>query len=705
MRNALVLAMCILLAFSRVDAQQEHVTNGSFTDANIKGVPFGNPCQLDDQGIDGNGRNVVGWTSGSLATPDYFRECSTPEAFGVPLNRFINDEIPDGTPGIEVSAYAGIYMFDDAPLAYREYLRNALRSPLESGKWYDISFKIAAALDGPWWADNSKRFGASKNFGAVANAIDAIDVVLTSKSGDKSYYQQSNEVLNPPAKWSPQRIRIDANESVGQRYFYNQQYPHWIQVSRRFQVVGDDKTDLFIGSLADDLVAGKNIQVIGKQLGSNGYGMIYDQVVYVFIDDVSIKPVECAGCDAIKVLVNRDTDVPDCCYDITIVNDGNCEIGSGNLSAKLMTDDGREITVPIPDFAVVPAGGNATFKWCNDGLYGGSANLRIILSLPDRECAWDFTIDCGPKPKCADCSSVSVRAQQDKGDDGCCFDIDIVNDGNCDVIATKAFFKNDDATYESEIPLIPFKPIPGGGSASYRWCNDGLAGRRGSIRVVLTLSDNRTCEFEIPIKCEVPDECCDLLKITARPYTSRDLLPLPNPCCGATVIEATLDYVNDMCDPIYEFRISGGGRSSYVLKRGQPLAFTTRTITLGVECGGPDCPCTRTIQAVNAKGEVICEATISLPKCSTTGGNDPSDGGFFKRSDENTPQTPNQCLTISAAKLIDLRGRVVTSFGDAVALDDKLVTKLSDMGVPPGLYVISGLDPNGQPCSKSVLVP
>ncbi|MBU3742699.1 MAG: hypothetical protein FGM24_10505 [Candidatus Kapabacteria bacterium] len=700
MKYVALLAMCILLASSRLYAQQEHVTNGNFSEAYINGAPFGNPCQLDQDGIDKNRRNVVGWTSGSAATPDYFRECSTPETFGVPLNRFINHDIPDGTPNSEVSAYAGIYMFD-ANTIYREYLRNALSVPLESGKWYVVSFKIAAGLDGPWWAD------PTKGFGAVANAIDAIDVVLTGKADGKSYYQGTNGVLKPPARFSPQEIQIRAEEIGTEKYFYNQEFPHWIEVSRLFKVEGEDKTDLFIGSLAGDLVADRNIKLIGEDLGPNGFGQVYKQMVYAFIDDVSIKEVPCSDCGAIKVLVERDESRIDCCYNITIVNDGNCDVFGGELSYKLIADDGREITVPIPDFTTVPAGGYAVFKWCNDALAGQSAKLRVVLSLPDRECTWDFTVDCEQKPKCSDCKSLAVRVQQDKDAAGCCFDIDIANDGNCDVIAAKAYFRDEDASYEGEIPLLPFKPIPGGGFAKFRWCNDGLVGRQGIIRVVLTMSDNRTCEFEIPIKCEVPDKCCDLMKVTARPYTSRDLLPLPNPCCGATVIEATLDYVNDMCDPIHEFRISGGGRPSYIMKRGQPITFATRTILLGIECGGPDCPCTRKVQALNARGEVICETNITLPKCSTPPPPDldPGPGGFQKQRQEDTPQTPTTCLTISAAKLVDLRGRVVTSFSNAVALDDQLITKLSDMGIPAGLYVISGLDPNGQPCSKSVLVP
>lgn len=82
--------------------------------------------------------HVVGWTSPTLGTPDYFNKCSINPNITLPNNNLLGFQNP-----YTGNAFIGIYtLFYDTNNVneYREYISVKLYSPLEKGKKYCLSF-------------------------------------------------------------------------------------------------------------------------------------------------------------------------------------------------------------------------------------------------------------------------------------------------------------------------------------------------------------------------------------------------------------------------------------------------------------------------------------------------------------------------------------------------------------------------------------
>jgi outer membrane protein OmpA-like peptidoglycan-associated protein len=103
---------------------QNVVVNPSFEDHNVCPRNLGN---FDS--------DVVGWSTPTLGSTDYFHGCS--EAMGTPKN-FNGTQIADFGEG-----YAGFYLY--APNDYREYMQARLLKPLKEGETYELSFFVSLA--------------------------------------------------------------------------------------------------------------------------------------------------------------------------------------------------------------------------------------------------------------------------------------------------------------------------------------------------------------------------------------------------------------------------------------------------------------------------------------------------------------------------------------------------------------------------------
>jgi outer membrane protein OmpA-like peptidoglycan-associated protein len=79
--------------------------------------------------------DLVGWTTPTLGSTDYFHGCS--EVMGTPEN-FNGTQIADFGQG-----YAGFYLY--APNDYREYMQAKLLSPLVEGMKYELTFFVSLA--------------------------------------------------------------------------------------------------------------------------------------------------------------------------------------------------------------------------------------------------------------------------------------------------------------------------------------------------------------------------------------------------------------------------------------------------------------------------------------------------------------------------------------------------------------------------------
>jgi outer membrane protein OmpA-like peptidoglycan-associated protein len=95
-------------------------------------------CPTDYTPEDKSHKIIKGWTYPTIATPDYFNSCSAPKKAGVPSN-FAG--VSDPKTG---NAYVGAILSgtDDG---YREYIQGTLKTPLEAGKKYCVTFSYKLA--------------------------------------------------------------------------------------------------------------------------------------------------------------------------------------------------------------------------------------------------------------------------------------------------------------------------------------------------------------------------------------------------------------------------------------------------------------------------------------------------------------------------------------------------------------------------------
>ncbi|NKI33119.1 OmpA family protein [Croceivirga thetidis] len=79
--------------------------------------------------------DTIGWSAPTLGTTDYFNSCS--DTASIPQNFVGNQAVKFG------NGYVGFYL--KAPNNYREYIQGELKSTLERGKKYAVSFYISLA--------------------------------------------------------------------------------------------------------------------------------------------------------------------------------------------------------------------------------------------------------------------------------------------------------------------------------------------------------------------------------------------------------------------------------------------------------------------------------------------------------------------------------------------------------------------------------
>ena len=121
----------IIFLFAVQSQAQNLVLNRSFEDYSL--------CPDNSNQLD----RCDNWTRPTSADSDYFNACAT-SAVGVPGNGWGWQAASDG------NAYAGLVTWVDPVLGtayanYREYLTSILQTPLDSGEWYTVSFKVNKA--------------------------------------------------------------------------------------------------------------------------------------------------------------------------------------------------------------------------------------------------------------------------------------------------------------------------------------------------------------------------------------------------------------------------------------------------------------------------------------------------------------------------------------------------------------------------------
>ncbi|HEA19555.1 MAG TPA: OmpA family protein, partial [Pricia antarctica] len=186
--------------------------------------------------------DVVGWSTPTEGSTDYFNACST--AMGTPEN--FNGRQP-AEFGL---GYAGLYLY--AAEDYREYLQAELIQPLKRGRVYEVSFFISLAERSDF---------AVREFG-VLFAKNAMKIAI-------------RKVLSR-AHWYRQKENLYTYEEMDTGNFITNQEV-WTTVSTQFVAKGGEKY-MILGNLKNNARTRK-IEI----------GPLAKQGAYYYIDQVEVK--------------------------------------------------------------------------------------------------------------------------------------------------------------------------------------------------------------------------------------------------------------------------------------------------------------------------------------------------------------------------------------------------------------------------------
>lgn len=241
----LLVALCLGLALPA----QNLVQNGSFEERNY--CP--NNYNLSTINV------IKHWSQLNEGTPDYFNACS--QKVGVPDNVFGKQPSHSG------DGYAGMAIYSPNKRNYREYLTTKLTRPLQNGEMVCIEMYLSPA-------DYSKF------------VVDGFGLALTKT---KPVQDRMNCVMIPTALENPRLNMLDEQNE-------------WLLVSDVYTAKGGEEY-LTIGNFHPDRETKTLMRTAETGAKEN------NQWGYIYIDDVSVKPVkqrmECS-CenDVIKTLVH-----------------------------------------------------------------------------------------------------------------------------------------------------------------------------------------------------------------------------------------------------------------------------------------------------------------------------------------------------------------------------------------------------------------
>ena len=233
------------------------VYNGSFEEHTVC------PEHIDARGIM---RGVDAWWQPTSGSSDYFNPCGGKEC-GVPRNKMGNQTAHSG------EAYCGIYCSQES---YREYLQTELKTPLQAGRRYRITFFVSLADKAPHAISTmGALFTADRLEDPTSDILKNREII---QDGGNSYSIAT--FLKPQVVNPLERVLSDTKD--------------WTEVNGTFTAVGGEHY-LTIGNFADF----NHSSVIDMQ---NNVAVL--QGAYYFIDDVSVT---CLDCAAAKVKEEVDT--------------------------------------------------------------------------------------------------------------------------------------------------------------------------------------------------------------------------------------------------------------------------------------------------------------------------------------------------------------------------------------------------------------
>jgi outer membrane protein OmpA-like peptidoglycan-associated protein len=240
---ALILFFQIILPKQVLSQSENLVINYSFED-------FEN-CPTDYTPENKSHKLIEGWTYPTIATPDYFNRCSAPKRAGVPSNFAGISEPKSG------NAYIGAILSgtDDG---YREYIQGTLKTPLESGKKYCISY--------------SYKLASYSKF-----AVDQL-----------SLFFSESEIRNELRVNLPYNPQI--NNEAG---LFLDNVDEWLDVCTVYQAFGNEKYFIIGNFRSYD-----NTNYVATD--KNMKNLMDKMYAYYYFDDIIIRPLEnCTDCKCV----------------------------------------------------------------------------------------------------------------------------------------------------------------------------------------------------------------------------------------------------------------------------------------------------------------------------------------------------------------------------------------------------------------------
>jgi gliding motility-associated-like protein len=129
--NKIFLIFCVFPFSSKIDAQINRISNGSFEEYDICPTFYGTPSNQQLQ-------HSIGWQVPTVASSDYFNSCATIASnVNVPYN------ILDYQMAFDGNCYAGFYLL--AEQNYREYIQTKFNRPMIKGNNYEVRFWVSLA--------------------------------------------------------------------------------------------------------------------------------------------------------------------------------------------------------------------------------------------------------------------------------------------------------------------------------------------------------------------------------------------------------------------------------------------------------------------------------------------------------------------------------------------------------------------------------
>jgi hypothetical protein len=193
------------------------------------------------------------------SSPEYFNKCYVWDIY-----TDVKIGVPSNFQGYRMAhsggAYAGLALFLNKNYKEREYIKNKLKSSLEKGKKYRVSFYISLADSSEYKSDH-------------------ISFTFTSGPNSKIKLNVTRNDLMEDLLNSPTRIKIYSPSKLGSK--------EWVKVEGEYYSLGGEEY-LIIGSFAEDMSKKEYKKILKNEIiPCNGN----ECAPYYYIDDVIVEEI------------------------------------------------------------------------------------------------------------------------------------------------------------------------------------------------------------------------------------------------------------------------------------------------------------------------------------------------------------------------------------------------------------------------------